>query len=255
MLDKLPYVSFERDAFLRTAEAATLVQNKRELFLWLRLHLHRFVPHDVATCHLERCGEAGTQSHVFDSVALPEDAVRVLGAPQGPLWTTLRQCWLRAGRQATAVDLAQDLPAPLAEPLRQAGVHTLLVHGSDATARLRPEALYAFGRVGEAPAEAATASLQLWLAHLHASAVRALGEDSASTSRTDARSGRPHGLTARELQILRAVREDRRTQEIAETFGISPLTVKNHLRKVMAKLGARSRVHAVAEAMARQIIS
>ena len=85
--------------------------------------------------------------------------------------------------------------------------------------------------------------------------MRALGEDSASTSRTDARSGRPHGLTARELQILRAVREDRRTQEIAETFGISPLTVKNHLRKVMAKLGARSRVHAVAEAMARQIIS
>ena len=61
--------------------------------------------------------------------------------------------------------------------------------------------------------------------------------------------------TERELQILRAVREDRRTQEIAETFGISPLTVKNHLRKVMAKLGARSRVHAVAEAMARQIIS
>jgi DNA-binding CsgD family transcriptional regulator len=56
------------------------------------------------------------------------------------------------------------------------------------------------------------------------------------------------------LEVLRAVRSALSNVEIGEKLGISALTVKNHLRKIMRKLGARSRVQAVAEAMSRQLI-
>ena len=67
--------------------------------------------------------------------------------------------------------------------------------------------------------------------------------------------GRANLLTARELQVLEAVRGARRNSEIGVALGISPLTVKNHLRKIMQKLGARNRAHAVAEAMSRRLIA
>jgi DNA-binding CsgD family transcriptional regulator len=76
--------------------------------------------------------------------------------------------------------------------------------------------------------------------------------------------GRPRGrgdghgakpLTDRELQVLAAVREAKANAQIAVMLGISPLTVKNHLRSIQKKLGARNRAHAVAEAMSRRLIN
>jgi DNA-binding CsgD family transcriptional regulator len=62
-------------------------------------------------------------------------------------------------------------------------------------------------------------------------------------------------LTGRELQILAAVRDAKRNAQIGELLGISPLTVKNHLRKIMRKLNAGNRAQAVAEAMSRRLIA
>ena len=62
-------------------------------------------------------------------------------------------------------------------------------------------------------------------------------------------------LTERELEVLRLVATGKNNREIAKDLFISENTVKNHVRKIMGKLGARSRVHAVAEALSRQIIS
>ena len=87
--------------------------------------------------------------------------------------------------------------------------------------------------------------------YLHAATMRALH----SAARSSDAEAAACGLTAREIQVLQAVRQARRTDEIAVQLDISPLTVKNHLRKIMGKLGARSRLHAVAEALSRHIIS
>jgi DNA-binding NarL/FixJ family response regulator len=58
--------------------------------------------------------------------------------------------------------------------------------------------------------------------------------------------GDPNLLTARELQILRLVTEARRNGEIADELRISVKTVEFHLGHIFEKLGARSRLEAVA---------
>jgi DNA-binding NarL/FixJ family response regulator len=53
-------------------------------------------------------------------------------------------------------------------------------------------------------------------------------------------------LTSRELEVLGLLAEGMRPQEIARDLVISPKTVASHIQRVLAKLGAHSRVEAVA---------
>jgi DNA-binding NarL/FixJ family response regulator len=52
-------------------------------------------------------------------------------------------------------------------------------------------------------------------------------------------------LTARELEVLRLVATGCTNQEIADELVVSPLTAKTHVARILAKLGARDRVHLV----------
>lgn len=61
-------------------------------------------------------------------------------------------------------------------------------------------------------------------------------------------------VTERENEILGWMREGKSNQQIAEVLGISPLTVKNHVQKILRKLGASNRAQAVAQAMSRGLL-
>ena len=52
-------------------------------------------------------------------------------------------------------------------------------------------------------------------------------------------------LTAREREILRTFAAGASTADVAEAFGISPLTVQSHVKNILAKLGVHSKVEAV----------
>ncbi|ATL27657.1 response regulator [Streptomyces formicae] len=57
--------------------------------------------------------------------------------------------------------------------------------------------------------------------------------------------GGPEGLTERERQVLRLVARGLNNTEIAETLGLSPLTAKTHVSRIMGKLSARDRAQLV----------
>jgi DNA-binding CsgD family transcriptional regulator len=61
-------------------------------------------------------------------------------------------------------------------------------------------------------------------------------------------------LTARELATLRLVSTGAQFREVAEALGLGEETVRSHLKKAQSKLGARSRAHAVAEALRQHLI-
>lgn len=242
------------EALLRAAEVAGTVRNRHQFFLWLRLHLHRFVPHELLLCRIGRL-RAGAEHRVevFNCLPLDEGLIEALNAPQGQLWRQLQEAWVNGGRRPVLLPL-ERLDVPEGQALRAAGFAQLAVHGVDGTAGIHPPLLLALGRPQTQVLEAATtlAGLQTWLPHLHFSAARAL-QDGDGPAAGEAEW--PRVLTERELEVLRAMRVARSNAQIGEQLGISALTVKNHLRKIMRKLGAGNRVQAVAEAMARHMIS
>jgi len=61
----------------------------------------------------------------------------------------------------------------------------------------------------------------------------------------DAGADRLRSLTPREREILQTLAAGASTTEVAEAFGISPLTVQSHVKNILAKLGVHSKVDAV----------
>jgi two-component system nitrate/nitrite response regulator NarL len=71
--------------------------------------------------------------------------------------------------------------------------------------------------------------------------------------RTGERDGRPYGLTAREIEIVRAIAEGKSNRDIATQLGISLQTVKHHLTSVFDKTGTSSRLELALVALKQQI--
>jgi DNA-binding NarL/FixJ family response regulator len=67
--------------------------------------------------------------------------------------------------------------------------------------------------------------------------------------------GRTHPLTPREAQVLELMAKGLDNRSIADRLGIAYTTVRGHVREVIGKLGARSRLHAVARAHQRGLLS
>jgi len=62
-------------------------------------------------------------------------------------------------------------------------------------------------------------------------------------------SGRPSGLTAREVEVLRLLTDGLANKQIASRLGISSKTVSNHVEHVYTKLGVTNRAGATLQAM------
>ncbi|WP_374569276.1 LuxR C-terminal-related transcriptional regulator [Ideonella sp.] len=263
MLSTLSIAPDVGDAFLRAAEAAHQVGSPQQFFVWLRLHFYRFLPHDLALMRIDAGRHGGRQAHVLNCVPLPKGVEDELADAGTRLWAALAEAWSQAGERAVQVDLRSPPFAAIgpAQQLSDSGFDHALVHALRHFSGQGEEVLVAFfrQRADDAPmGDNARCALDLWMPYLRFALSRVYGGGAGAV---DARSrGRGEGpgakpLTDRELQVLSAVREAKANAQIAVMLGISPLTVKNHLRSIQKKLGARNRAHAVAEAMSRRLIN
>jgi PAS domain S-box-containing protein len=62
------------------------------------------------------------------------------------------------------------------------------------------------------------------------------------------------GLTRRELEILRMIATGVSTKAAADKLHVSPATVRNHVQNILGKLGAHSRLEAVAMATRQRLL-
>ena len=261
----------QSQAFWRATEAALDVNDRYQFFVWLRLHLHRFIPHDLALCMLGGAledGQDGAHVQVFHSVPVVDTLLRDFPNARSRWWRDIGEHWQRQGRRAIHVPLADATATRETLALRADGYRSLLVHGFETgKADEAAQSLFVFAQRagtgdgaddGSLPPQSGM-HMNLLLPMLYCTAMRALPVRSPACAGDGAGArAAPAGetpLTKREIQILAAVREARQNAEIGKQLGISPLTVKNHLRTIMRKLNARNRAQAVAEAMARRIIS
>lgn len=171
----------------------------------------------------------------------------------GPAGDGLRTVALAAQEQPelALVDLRMPrLEGPaLLEALRDAAPGTgVVVYTADADADVARSVLVAGARglvLKEAPLADVTRALEAVLA----------GGSYVDPGVAGARGGGDPGLTKRELDVLALLAEGLSHEEIAGRLGIGAETVRTHLRKASARLGAATRTQAVASALRLGLIA
>lgn len=144
-----------------------------------------------------------------------------------------------------AVHLVAGEPAQALGALRRAGEGWADLGARYEVARTRELIGLACRSMGDEEA----ASLELDAAR---ETFRALGA-APDLRRLDAR-GKPHGLTDRELEVLRLVASGRSNRAIAAELVISEHTVARHVQNIFAKLGVSSRTAAASFAFEHELV-
>ncbi len=244
-------------------EAGVDVGRRHQFFVWSQGRMQQLLPHRLLVCGAYDRGRKALSYEVFNSVALPESLMGALLDGQSPMMRMLVSRWATGpGRLGRALSLPvhsdAGLPQDLLVAWSRAGIAELLVHGVSRPQRPDElETLFLLAMPASSQGEAKRRlALDLLLPHLHRSwlRVRAVEQDLQTRPAMLQAAGLPAAITERERQILSGVRQGLNNQQIGDQLNISPYTVKNHVQKILRKLGASNRAQALACAMHQNLL-
>lgn len=239
----------DRERVLSAIELSLRVRNSVGFFLWTQGALRALIPHDIMICvagggawrvpqvrHFSSC-RYFEQSH-FEASCHGEDA----------LVPTLMRQWEVSGLPQFLLPDSED--DEMSEQLRELELRNLIGYGVRGT---EPQGggFFCFSRTSLDRSERTVYILDLLLPCVYATYCRVLYEEKQPGERQD----RGGIVTAREIEILGLIKDGHKTGDIAEHLSLSPYTVRNHIKNIFRKLNARSRSHAVAQAISHGILA
>lgn len=257
--------SLHMQSIVRVIEASVQVRRRHQFFSWTQSYLQSLVPHQLAVCGAYHRGRRDVVYDAFHSIAIPHSLLSALGDGGSQLVRELISRWSERCERVLCVEV-QALSDPLLELERKCllaiGFEELLMHGVCRPQRSNEvESVFILGAAAQRSTPQQRVFLELLMPHLHSTWLRvqaterdlagAAAADAAPPARTEVPGS---AITDRERQILSWVREGMNNQEIGAELGISALTVKNHVQKILRKLGAANRAQAVAKAMTQNLL-
>ena len=252
------------EALMQIVESSVEVRRRYQFFVWTQAKVAAVIPHEIAVCGLYQRTSKELAFEAFNSVPVVPSLLSLLTDARSSFMQQLVGSWL-SHSQAMVLDLSRlggDSAGAERERLSRAGIVEMLVHGVSRPQRpAELESMFIFISTKAKIKPAAQTWLDMLLPHIHSTYLRAqdtersLAGNRAPAQPAAVRRGSPQTvITEREKQILGWVREGNSNLQIGVLLGISPLTVKNHLQKILRKLDAVNRAQAVAKAMSMGIL-
>ena len=259
-----PIAPDQSEVLLRVIEAAPQVCRRHQFFVWTQGDFQRWLPHKLSLCGSYDREQRDVVFDLFNSVPMPDGVTRSLRDRRGALVEAALSAWQRGRGQAVVIELSNlSARGPQVAELMALGYERFIVHGLTRPGRPdEVESIFLFGQPGLVAGDNARQALDMLLPCVHMAYQRVcVTERQMGQARTGAQAAatgivaRPSPITDREREILVWVRDGLSNQQISEKLGISALTVKNHVQKILRKLGAANRAQAVAKAMSMNALS
>jgi len=246
----------ELEALLLNMDASLRVHARHQLFSWAQGMLQNLVKHDLLICALRGAEQPGYQVDSFAAPNIEPAQICELFRRDTALVPHLVKLWEQSEFQPVEYDAGPGSAfagSPLARELKRSDASSLIVHGTyDASGRLA--SLFVFAAMPGKSAPRRDFFVKLIVPFLHLAWMRAQInrplDGSAGDLQRDAKL-----LTVREQEILRWIHVGKSNIEIGTILGISPLTVKNHVQKILRKLDVQNRTQAVGKALALRILN
>jgi len=238
----------ERQALMDIIDASLRVLKRHHFFSWSQGVAQFLVPHEILVCGMSGSSDPGMHMYYFSSSRYFNDAhFNAVCHPETGLLRHMIAHWSSHGQPCLIGKSGRSEssdPAWLAlletHELRNAAAHGIC--GADGTIK----SFFCFSRVKEPFPPRLAYFMHILMPFLDATLSRVLAPEERDNN-ISARS--KVAVTGREMQILCWLKEGRTNIEIAAILGISPHTVKNHVRKILQKLGVQSRAQAAVKAI------
>jgi transcriptional regulator EpsA len=244
------------ESIVLNLDASLRVHARAHFFSWTQGLLQSLIRHELLLCTLCLGKPPAFRADAF-SMTVPEPgAYSDAFVRDSGVAPALLKAWEEKRFQPVVVDaLSNPLGSgAFTRELERLGATQLLVHGvHDADARAL--GLFAFAcRPGAAgPRQAYLA--QLLTPSLHAAWVRTQLRARSEGNGAGERPGGGSILTVRELDILKWIYLGKSNYEIGAILKISPLTVKNHVQKILRKLNVVNRTQAIGKSLELRLLN
>lgn len=252
----------EHENLLRAIETSLQVRKRHQFFLWTQGALQAFVPHKILISLVTLDGKEFLVLDRFNSCVVSDEAFEEACHPVEGVVMRAVNAWREAGDTPLLIAPGAQMPAALYKQFRcqlerisfghAAGHGCAPVDGRNMTS-----SFFFFAEMPECLTLRHAYFLELLMPHIHMAFIRTLGQVERTVIDTHdilCGEGRRKLMTERELEILVWVQEGKSNQEIGDALNISPLTVKNHVQKILRKLNVRNRAQAVSKATALRLI-
>jgi transcriptional regulator EpsA len=243
------------ESLLLNIDASLRVYSRPQLFGWAQGLLQNLLRHELLLCAVREDRALSYQVDCLASPWIDAERVRALFQQDVELVAGLVRRWVEAEFHPVVCSV-QGVDAiaqgELSAELQALGAGSVMVHGTyDSLGK--PVSLFVLGAMNNDDLGAEQAFLLelivpfLHLAWMRSQLARPLA-DIQATAHT------PDLLTVREKEILRWIHLGKSNFEIGTILSISPLTVKNHVQKILRKLNVRNRTQAVGRALALRFL-
>ena len=244
----------EVETLMLNLDASLRVYERAHFFSWTQGLLQSLIRHEVLICALRNGDPQAMRADSFSMVA-PEQAIfGDMFLRDASVVPNLIKVWEDRGFRPMICDVGDTAFArgPFAQELERVKATQILAHGThDGEGRVTSFFTFA-SRPGLLVNRHAYLA-RLVTPFLHSAWVRT--EFSGRTKCNDGVVAEKTGkITAREQEILRWVYFGKSNFEIGAILDISPLTVKNHVQKILRKLDVVNRAQAVGKALELRIL-
>ena len=244
----------ELERLLFTIETSHQINKRFHYFLWAQGVLQSFLPHQTMITVAGNLEAEQYEVDVFSSDATSEEQQPELWSQAREMAKIATRLWIKRGRMPlsySAEDRSQTEEDPVLSAIWEIGLGNTLAHGTR-DLRGANSSFFILGRMARPPKRRVIEQLNILLPFMHFALHRYfLHEGAASPGRNVLISK----LSAREIQIMRGVRDGLTNMEIGTELNISPLTVKNHIQRILRKLEVNNRAQAVAHCLASQVFN
>jgi len=249
MLDAL-----QLESLVLNLDASLRVHARSHFFMWTQGLLQSLVPHDVLICALRGGDRPALRVDSFSTVVTDASIFTDLFLHDPSVAAARINEWKRRHYRPVVCEAARTSAlcgGALARQLEQIGATQIIAHGGhDTDGEVTGIFIFACrsGRIG--PTQMYI--VQLVAPFLYAAWVRSRMEQTPAADRAAPAGVR--ALTAREQEILRWICLGKSNNEVGSILKISPLTVKNHVQKILRKLNVVNRTQAVGKALDARIL-
>jgi transcriptional regulator EpsA len=236
-------------------DASLRVHARHHFFTWTQGLLQNLVKHEALVCALRNAEPMSFHVESFSTSPLEPALFTDMFRQDTSMVPHLIKTWEESSYRPVVCETGNASPfvqSALGREFSRIGADTVIAHGTyDALGK--PASFFIFACQRQAMSPRQVYCVELIVPFLQQAWVRTqINRPVEGASMHPAGAGL---LTSREQEVLKWIHLGKSNIEIGTILGISPLTVKNHVQKILRKLNVQNRTQAVGKAMALRILS